>query len=554
MSICTTLLPFLFTTALASAQMSMPMTAPQDTRPVPLVTGLGNSHHIIRTSSPEAQNFFDQGMDYLFAFNHDEARRSFQKAADLDPKAAMPLWGVALAVGPNYNDIDIGHAREQQAFTAIIKAKELAVAGPAIESDYIDALATRYAQAANHDLKVLGENYAKAMATLVQRHPDDLDAATLYAESLMDLHPWQLWTADGKPAPNTQVETIVATLQSVLLRDPSHVGANHFLIHAVEASADPSLALPSAERLKTLAPAAGHLVHMPAHIYQRVGDFNDSAIANQRAIVADDAYIKSQHLTGVVNMYDTMYLVHNIHFLASSCMMEGDSACATLAAKRLVDHVTPGVPLFRQSEWYLPTQVWVMVRFARWNEILAQPLPPKDMPYLTAMYHYGRGTAYTATKKPTDAAAERKALADAIQSLPSDAIPDFNNPAKSVFELALTALDARIAESKGDLPQAIALWQKTVATLDTYAYNEPADWYYPTRESLGGALLRNHQPAQAEAVFRRDLQQNPNNGRSLFGLWQSLLQQKRDADAGLVKVQFEQAWQHADVTLKIGDL
>ena len=549
----TLLLPFLLLPCLAQAQMSMPMDTP-DTRPVPLTTGLGNSHHIIHTTNPEAQKFFDQGMDYLFAFNHDEARRSFQKAANLDPKAAMPLWGVALAVGPNYNDIDIGHAREQQAVTAITKAKQLATNGPAIESDYIEALATRYAEASNHDLKVQGERYSKAMATLVQQHPDDLDAATLYAESLMDLHPWQLWTPEGKPAPNTQIETIVATLQSVLLRDPSHVGANHFLIHAVEASADPSLALPSAERLKTLAPAAGHLVHMPAHIYQRVGDFNSSAIANQHAIVADDAYIQSQHLTGIVNMYDTMYLVHNIHFLASSCMMEGNAACATQAAERLVNHVTPGVPQFRPSEWYLPTQIWVMVRFSRWNEILAHPMPPKDMPYLTAMYHYARGAAYTATQKPTQAATERKALADAIQSLPADAIPDFNNSAKSVFELALTALDARISEANGDLPKAITLWQQTVTTLDTYAYNEPADWYYPTRESLGGALLRNHQPTEAETVFRRDLEQNPNNGRSLYGLWQSLLQQNKTSDAALVQTQFEAAWKHADITLTISAL
>ena len=501
----TVLLPFFLLPCLAQAQMSMPMDHSVDSRPVPLVAGLGNSRHTIQTTNPESQKFFNQGMDYLFAFNHDEARRSFQKAAELDPKAAMPLWGVALAVGPNYNDIDIGHTREQQAFNAITKAKQLAANGPAIEADYVEALATRYAQETNHDLKVQGERYAKAMAALVQKHPDDLDAATLYAESLMDLHPWQL-------------------------------------------------ALPSAKRLENLTPAAGHLVHMPAHIYQRVGDFNGSAIANQRAILADENYIQSQHLTGVVNMYDTMYMVHNIHFLASSCMMEGNATCATQAAKRLVDHVTPGVPQFRPSEWYLPTQISGMVRFAQWNQIFAQPMPPRDMPYLTAMYRYARGAAFTATKKSAEAAIERKALADAIQSLPADAIPDFNNSAKSVFELALTALDARMAEANGDRAQSIALWQKTVAALDTFSYNEPADWYYPTRESLGGVLLRNHQPAEAEAVFRRDLEQNPNNGRSLFGLWQSLLQQNKAADATLVKRQFDLAWQHADTQISVDSL
>ena len=491
-------------------------------------------------------------MDYIFAFNHDEARRSFQKAADVDPKAPMPLWGIALAVGPNYNDIDIGNAREKQAFDAISKAQQLATGGPAIESDYVEALATRYAQDTNHDLKVQGERYAKAMAAVVAKHPDDLDAATLYAESLMDLHPWQLWTAEGKPGEGTQ--EIVTTLQSVLLRNPNHVGANHFLIHAVEASPDPSLALASADRLKTLAPAAGHLVHMPAHIYQRVGDFNDSAIANQRAIAADDTYIKDEHLAGIVNMYATMYLVHNIHFLASACMMEGNSACALKAASSLVAHVAPGVPQFKPSEWYLPTEPWVMVRFARWDAILAHRLPSPDLTYLTAMYHYARGAAYAAKHQPEKASTERKILADFIQSLPADVIPDFNNSAKSAFELALTALDARIAEAAGDRTKAISHWEKAVAMFDTFAYNEPADWYYPPRESLGGALLRNHQPTEAEAVFRRDLRQNPGNGRSLFGLWQSLLQQHRDADAALVKRQFDRAWKQSDIKLTLDTL
>lgn len=541
----------LLSTALICAQMTMPADKP-DSRPVRLVPGLGNSHHTIRTASPEAQKYFDQGMNYIFAFNHDEARRSFQRAAALDPKAAMPLWGIALAVGPNYNDIDIGNAREQQAFEAISKAQQLTAGSSAIEIDYIEALATRYAQDTRHDLKVQGERYAKAMAAVVAKHPDDLDAATLYAESLMDLHPWQLWTADGKPGERTP--EIVATLQSVLLRNPNHVGANHFLIHAVEASPDPSLALECADRLKTLAPAAGHLVHMPAHIYQRVGDFNDSAIANQRAIVADDTYIKDEHLAGVVNMYDTMYLVHNIHFLASACMMEGNSACALKAATQLVAHVTPGVPQFKPSEWYLPTEPWVMVRFARWDAILAHPLPSPDLTYLTAMYHYARGAAYAATNKPGQAAAERKTLADYIQSLPGDVIPDFNNSAKSAFELALTVLDARIAEAAGYHAKAISHWEKAVSIFDTFAYNEPADWYYPPRESLGGALLRDHKAIEAEAVFRRDLQQNPGNGRSLFGLWQSLIEQHRDADAALVKEQFDRAWKQADIKLSVDTL
>jgi tetratricopeptide (TPR) repeat protein len=528
------------------AQMQMPEM--DDHRPVVLVRGLGNSHHAIRTSSAEAQKYFDQGMDYIFAFNHDEARRSFAKAAELDPKAAMPWWGVALAVGPNYNDIDIGHARAKQAVDAIARGKELAAGGPAPERDYLDALATRYSTG----LETQGVAYGKAMKGLVVKYPDDLDAAVLYAESLMDLRPWQLWSLDGKPAEGT--EEIVATLKGVLLRDPEHVGANHFMIHAVEASGDPSEALPSAKRLETLAPAAGHLVHMPAHIYQRVGDFNASAVSNEKAIDADQAYQRSQHLEGVPNMYSLMYYTHNIHFLAAACMMDGRSACAIETADKLVKHVEPAVPANKMVEWFLPTQPWVLVRFGRWNEILKAPAPPKGMVAFNAMWGYARGSAYAATGKLKEATAERDALAKTASALPADLSPDFMNPAKTVMDLALTVLDARIAEAKGDRSGAIVDWEKAVAVWDTLAYNEPADWYYPVRESLGGALLRDGKAVEAEAVFRHDLEINPRSGRSLFGLWQSLVAQKKNADAALVKQQFDAAWVRADVKLTVESL
>lgn len=532
--------------ALCGAQMQMGEMAAH--RPVTLVMGLGNSHHGIRTTNPEAQRFFDQGMDYLFAFNHDEARRSFARAAELDPKAAMPWWGVALAVGPNYNDIDIGHARAKQAVDAIARAKALAVAGPAVERDYVDALALRYSA----DLQTMGREYAGAMKGLVGKYPDDLDVATLYAESLMDLHPWQLWGADGKPTEGT--EEIVATLKGVLARDPNHVGANHFLIHAVEASGDPSVGLASAKRLESLAPAAGHLVHMPAHIYQRVGDFDGSAVANERAMAADAAYVKSEHLDGVANMYDFMYLTHNIHFLAAACMMEGRSACAIETADRLVKHVEPEVATNKLVEWYLPTQPWVLVRFGKWEEILKAPDSPIGMPVLGAMWHYARGSAYAGLGRLKEAKEEREALASAIAGLPADTPADFNNGAKTVMGLALTVLDARMAEAAGDREGAIGLWRKSVTVWDTLAYNEPADWYYPVRESLGGALLRDGKAREAEAVFRRDLEINPRSGRSLYGLWQSLAAQKRDADAGWVKKQFDDAWAKADVTLAAASL
>jgi tetratricopeptide (TPR) repeat protein len=532
--------------ALCGAQMQMGDMA--DHRPVTLVAGLGNSHHSIRTNNPEAQRFFDQGMDYLFAFNHDEARRSFARAAELDPKTAMPWWGVALAVGPNYNDIDIGHARAKQAVDAIARAKALAVGGPAVERDYVDALAQRYSS----DLQTMGREYAAAMKGMVGKYPDDLDAATLYAESLMDLHPWQLWSADGRPTEGT--EEIVATLKGVLARDPNHVGANHFLIHAVEASGDPSMGLASARRLEKLAPAAGHLVHMPSHIYQRVGDFDASATSNVQAMAADAAYVKSEHLEDVATMYNVMYLTHNIHFLAAACMMEGRSACAVETADRLVKHVGPEVATNKMVEWFLPTQPWVLVRFGKWEEILSAPAPPKEMAVLGAMWHYARGSAYAGLGRLKEAHAERETLASAIAALPADTPADFNNSVKTVMGLALTVLDARIAEASGDREKAIGLWRKSVAEWDTLAYNEPADWYYPVRESLGGALLRAGKASEAEAVFRRDLEINPRSGRSLFGLWQSLVAQKRDADGEWVKKQFDAAWARADVELSVGSL
>jgi len=519
-----------------------------DHRPVVLVEGLGNSHHTIRTTSAEAQKYFDQGMDYIFAFNHDEARRSFARAAELDPKAAMPWWGVALAVGPNYNDIDIGHARAKQAVDAIARGRQLARGGPFPERDYLDALATRYSS----DLETQGEAYGRAMKALVARYPDDLDAATLYAESLMDLHPWQLWSLDGKAAEGT--DEIVSTLRGVLVRDPNHVGANHFFIHAVEASGDPSAGLPSAKRLETLAPAAGHLVHMPAHIYQRVGDFQGAAAANEQAIVADQAYQHSQHLEGVPNMYDLMYYTHNIHFLAAACMMDGRSACALEAADKLVKHIEPSVAANKMVEWFLPTQPWVLVRFGRWDDILKAPEPPKDMVVLSAMWLYARSSAYAATGKLKESVAERDAFAKLAAKLPADVSQDFMNPAKTIMDLTLTVLDARIAEAKGDPATAIEQWKKAVALWDTLAYNEPADWYYPVRESLGGALLRDGKAAEAETVFRRDLQSNPRSGRSLYGLWQSLVAQKKDSDAAWVKQQFDAAWARADVTLTVSSL
>lgn len=531
------------------AQMSMQMSHEEDHRPVSLVQGLGNSDHTIRTASPEAQKYFNQGLDYIWAFNHDEARRSFQKATELDPTAAMPLWGVALAVGPNYNDIDIGHVRAQQAMDALAKAQPLAKTDA--ERDYIAALSTRYTGKGDN-IVVHGTEYAEAMKALAAKFPNDLDASTLYAESLMDLNPWKLWNPDGSAAPHT--EEIVSTLQGVLKHNPRHVGANHLLIHATEASPHPEIALASAKFLEDAAPSAGHLVHMPAHTYQRTGNFDGSAQANERAVAADQAYFKSQHLETVTNMYYNMYYVHNIHFLAASCAMEGNNACTQKAAKELVAQVLPATKEHPETEWFTPTQPWMLTRFQQWKTILASPMPDPRLKNLTAFWHYARGSAFAAQHHIDEAHKERSALAQYIETLPVDAIADFMNPAKSALQLALDVLDARILEAQGKLPEAIKTWKKAVALNDTFLYNEPADWYYPVRESLGGALLRSHQPAEAEAVFAQDLKINPGNGRSLYGLWQAQLAQKKSSEASSSEAKFKEAWKHADTKLSVSTL
>ena len=516
--------------------------------PATLQSGLGNHQHPIATKNPEAQRFFDQGLTLVYGFNHDEAVRAFRKAADLDPQEPMPWWGIALAVGPNYNqDVDPEH--EKAAIDAIRKAQSLEANAPQNERDYVEALARRYSNDPKPDLKKLAVDYKNAMGDLSKRYPDDLDAATIYAESMMDLRPWNLWTLDGKPAEDT-VE-IVNVLQSVLKRDPMHVGANHYYIHAVEASPHPEDALISAQRLETLVPAAGHLVHMPAHIYERTGNYAGAVEANEAGAKADRSFLAATKAEG--GMYDLMYYSHNLHFLAMAASMEGKSADATAAAAKLAAHVTPGIKQMGMLEQFLPMQQFMLVRFQKWNDVLNLPAPDPSFAMTSAFWHYSRGVAFAATKDAGKAAAERKDLADAAAKQPADAMFGYN-PARSVMNVAIETLDARIAEAQGDRSSAIAHWQKAVAADDALAYDEPADWYYPTRESLGGAYLRGAQYDEAEKVFRTDLEKNPRNPRSLFGLYKALDGQKKTAAADSIRQQFDQAWKNADVQLRIDDL
>ena len=515
-----------------------------------LMPGLGQHHHTISTKIPEAQRFFDQGLTLVFAFNHEEAVRAFRRASEFDPASAMAFWGVALALGPCIN-LDVDPPHEKAAYEAVQKAVSLLPGVTESERDYIQALAKRYSSDPKADLKKLDLEYSNAMREVSKRYPDDLDTATLFAESLMDLHPWKLWSLDGHPTEGT--EEIVAVLESVLRRDPSHVGANHYYIHATEASPHPEWALASARRLETLAPAAGHLVHMPAHTYIRVGDYIASARSNVAAAEVDRVYLRESGTSG--SMYDMMYYCHNLHFLAVSYSMEGDFTRAKQAADELAAHVGPMLHDMPAAEVYVPIPMFVLMRFHRWDDVLKLSPPSPSLGMTTAFWHFARGAAFAAKAEIAKAEAERTILETTRKETPADLeFSFFFNKAQLFLALAENILDARIAAAKGDQEQAIKNWEKAVEVEDGLNYGEPPEWFYPVRESLGAALLSNDRPERAEAVFRADLEQYPRNPRSLFGVLRSLEAQKKSSSIEEVRREFEAAWKSADRKLDLGDL
>jgi tetratricopeptide (TPR) repeat protein len=511
----------------------------------PLFDGIGKLHHPVSTESFLAQRYFDQGLRFLYAFNHDEAASSFREAVRQDPNLAMGYWGIALALGPNIN-LPEDNDRGRQAWQAISKAKSLESGVSPAERDYIDALSARYVvSGAMSDAQQRA--YADAMRKVWSRHPEDPDAGTLFAESLMDLHPWAFWSADGKPGPDT-VE-IVTTLDAVLAKHPDHTGANHYLIHSVEASANPAQALPSAQRLTELAPAAGHLVHMPAHIYIRMGRYHDSARANLAAIKADRAYLAERHPAGI---YPTMYYPHNIHFLWASYLMMGNRKGATRAARELAGSVPAAeVKAMPEAEFILPVRYFSEVRFAQWDAVMKESAPPPEFAYTTAMWHYARGMALAAQGHADAAAHEQQALDAIAAATPPDRMFETNS-AKNLVEIASAILSGERAARAGNGARATAELKRAVAMQDALGYTEPPSWYYPVRETLGYELLAQGNADQAEAVFREDLRRNPDNGWSLAGLVRSLRATGKSAQADAVQARFKKAWAWADVKPDIG--
>jgi tetratricopeptide (TPR) repeat protein len=541
---------FLALLLLAAALPAFSQNVASEKLPGPLFDGLGDLQHPVTTTSKQAQRYFDQGMRLVFGFNHREAIRSFRSAAYLDPNCVMAHWGVAYAYGPHVNKPMDG-SDTTNAWAAL----QLAVAGKARvsakEQAYITALETRY-QAAHHDDRAaLDQAFAAAMRDLAKQYPDDLDAQVLFAESLMDTMPWDYWTRDRTPKPET--EEILGALRFVIARKPDHPGANHYYIHAVEAGPNPELGLPSADHLRDTITTAGHLVHMPSHIYMRVGQYDDAITANEQAVKADRKYISHCRALG---FYPGAYYPHNLHFLWWAQLMEGRSKDALRTANEAADYAMDNycgpkkaveAPRLRHLPWL------TLARFGKWDEILTLPEPANTNDFLVdrAIWHFTRGMAYAARKDAAATEREQQALAAIAASAEAKALSSPVFPAADTLAVSAEWLAGKAAGAKGDTQGMIKHMEKAVADADAMPYMEPAYWPIPVRPALGAALLESGDAAKAEEVFREDLKRWPRNGWSLLGLEQSLRRQGKTQSADLVQREFGTAWKRADVRLTL---
>jgi hypothetical protein len=518
--------------------------------PGPLFNGLGDLQHPVTTQSKQTQRYFDQGVRLMFGFNHKEAIRSFRSAAHLDPTCAMAYWGVAYAYGPHVNKpMDANDTTNAWAALQLALANQARVTPK--EQAYIAALAKRYQADHADDRSALDKAFAAAMRDLAKQYPDDLDAQVIFAESLMNTMPWDYWTRDRTPKPET--EEILSALRFVMSRNPNHPGANHFYIHAVEAGPSPGDGLGAADRLLRYAPAAGHLVHMPAHIYMRVGQYQDAIVANELAVKADKDYIRSCRAQG---FYPGVYYPHNIHFLWWAQLFEGRSKDALRTADQAARYANENycgpskayeAPRLRHLPWL------TMVRFGKWDQVLAiaQPANTNDFLVDRALWHFARGLAFAAKQEVTAAEREEKALTAIASSEEAKQVSTPIFPVADTLAVSAHWLAGKVAGAKGDTREMIAQLEKAVALETALPYMEPSYWPVPARTALGAALLQSGDAVKAEQVFRDDLKYWARNGWSLLGLEQALRAQGKAQQADDVQRQFTAAWARADVKLDL---
>ena len=511
---------------------------------VPLFEGLGGFSRPVTTTSAEAQRYFDQGLAFLYAFNHDEAIRAFRRAAELDPSCAMAFWGIAVAHGPHINNPVVPPERAKAAWEALGRARTLAGGAPPVERALIDALAARYADPPPEDRRPLDQAYADAMRSVYRAHPKDADVGALFAEALADLRPWDLWRPDGTPQPGT--EELVATLEAVLAVAPTHPLANHMLIHALEASPRPEKADRAADVLRDLQPGLGHLVHMPSHVDVRRGRWQQAIDANVKAIAADRGYTARVPNQG----FYRLYLAHNHHMLTYGAMMTGQSALALRAIREMVADIP--LEFFRANAFadgFMAMPLEVLMRFGRWDEVLAEAEFPEFVPLSRAVQRYARAVAHAARGDLASAEKEQAAFLEARARVPKEATFG-NNPGGAVLDVAESFMRGEILFRTGKVDEGLALLREAADREDALRYNEPADWIQPVRHALGAALLQAGRFAEAEEVFRADLVKLPENGWGLYGLSRALALQRKGAEARAVEKRFDAVWREADIGIK----
>ena len=536
-------LPFVFVLLLG-----LTLASPRTLRaqPLPLMDGLGTHTHKVTTTSPEAQRFFDQGLRFLFGFNHGAAIRSFQEAVRLDPGCAMAHWGIALASGPHINFPAVPPPAAELAWKELALAQAGAARASAVERDLIAALATRYANPQPEDRSKLDLAYADAMRKVWQAHPTDADVGVFFAEAMMDLRPWDQWTPEGRPQPGT--DEIIATLDAVLKLNLQHPLANHLYIHAVEASPHPERALPAADRLLGLQPGLAHNVHMPSHIYIRVGRWLEAIDSNVKAVAADQRY---RAVAGPARGFLPVYVAHNEHMLAYAAMMTGQSKLALTHIRALV----AGLPeeflkdFASAAESWLATPLEVLVRFGRWEEILAEPMHPASEVFTHAFQRAARGIAFAARGDTVTARREQALYLTAARAVPAENTAG-NNSCQTILAIVTPMLEGEILIREKQIDAGLAQLRAAVKVEDTLHYDEPPGWLIPVRHSLGASLMTVGRYAQAEQVYRDDLARLPEDGWALFGLGESLTLQRKPAEAATVQARFKKIWVNADLTIK----